>query len=726
MASDGKFSSRHSLPVPGDGQDEPSDDQTQARSITDPSAENWGDIIQTLILSDLDDRLVGKGSLSGRPAAGTDAPRYYLVDDGGEASDEPYLTYNDDTEWHDTSLAAFAREAIVHDAFDLSSTGGEVFKLAELRGENARLRFTLYGAHDPATSKTRVIEGVIRKRGDTGDLDYWTFHDEGGEPGTEVNLLLTETTNDADGDTNNDAYLYAKANGDSAARLVITGVAEGYTRDVTAGLAEADIVGTEQTRTDGTGQGTIEAGAVTVGGHDVALQGAVDIRDYGAVAGDNSASVQSANVTAIQDAVDNEHAVYVPPVGKFHIDASVELPSDTHVIGAIAQMADGDASCIKHHAADGTGAFTNPSGGSTKNSSITGVRFDLAAGGGVGGWVGDLHYSTIQHCAFHFGSGGADIHVTAATGDDTLNNRFRWNHHIGNGNQNRAVRTEGNSGDDEVYGNYMEEYATEAIYLKGWTNAIHGNHIHCAGAGRAIHLDAAFTRIHDNHMGNTAADAIRVTGNTGAAEDGGAYVIITDNSFTNINKGGTANGIIEFVTDTETWDYAQVYANQARRTDGASTVSYFVHLDASSFSEVYIKDNQFESAHVTNRETNETTSKHQFNAGADFRNQSLTGIFDLWFGSGDRKLHTAGGGSDSIGVHSQDDGADIARFYEGLSMDLTAQDLSGLSLGSAEDGRIYRHDGSNSISADGGSTSAAGYYAWDNGQDEWKSLVQFG
>lgn len=58
-------------------------------------------------------------------------------------------------------------------------------------------------------------------------------------------------------------------------------------------------------------------------------------------------------------------------------------------------------------------------------------------------------------------------------------------------------------------------------------------------------------------------------------------------------------------------------------------------------------------------------------------------------------------------------------------LNITEQDLSQLSLAGAATGRMYRHDGSNSISADGGSTSSAGYYVWDNDGNEFKSVVQF-
>lgn len=70
-------------------------------------------------------------------------------------------------------------------------------------------------------------------------------------------------------------------------------------------------------------------------------------------------------------------------------------------------------------------------------------------------------------------------------------------------------------------------------------------------------------------------------------------------------------------------------------------------------------------------------------------------------------------------------GSNVWNFHDDQGVDQAAQDLSALSLTSAENGRIYRHDGSSSISADGGTTSSPGYYVWDNSASEFKSVVQF-
>lgn len=57
-----------------------------------------------------------------------------------------------------------------------------------------------------------------------------------------------------------------------------------------------------------------------------------------------------------------------------------------------------------------------------------------------------------------------------------------------------------------------------------------------------------------------------------------------------------------------------------------------------------------------------------------------------------------------------------------------AQDLSLVptgTVGGTIDGEYFRHDGSNSITADGGSTSATGDYIWSNTDGEWKTVVPY-
>lgn len=68
-------------------------------------------------------------------------------------------------------------------------------------------------------------------------------------------------------------------------------------------------------------------------------------------------------------------------------------------------------------------------------------------------------------------------------------------------------------------------------------------------------------------------------------------------------------------------------------------------------------------------------------------------------------------------------GTNVFNLYDDQGIDIGAQDLS--ALGSPQDGRIYRHDGSNSISADGGTTSSEGYYVYSSTDSEYKALAQF-
>jgi len=56
-------------------------------------------------------------------------------------------------------------------------------------------------------------------------------------------------------------------------------------------------------------------------------------------------------------------------------------------------------------------------------------------------------------------------------------------------------------------------------------------------------------------------------------------------------------------------------------------------------------------------------------------------------------------------------------------MRIQSQDLSTLSLGSADDQKIFHHNGNSSISADGGTSSAKGYYKWSNADSEFKFLA---
>lgn len=70
-------------------------------------------------------------------------------------------------------------------------------------------------------------------------------------------------------------------------------------------------------------------------------------------------------------------------------------------------------------------------------------------------------------------------------------------------------------------------------------------------------------------------------------------------------------------------------------------------------------------------------------------------------------------------------GSNVFNLHDDQGMDMGAQDLSLTTFGATEDGRIYRHNGASSITADGATTSSAGYYLWDNSAAEFKAIVQF-
>lgn len=80
--------------------------------------------------------------------------------------------------------------------------------------------------------------------------------------------------------------------------------------------------------------------------------------------------------------------------------------------------------------------------------------------------------------------------------------------------------------------------------------------------------------------------------------------------------------------------------------------------------------------------------------------------------------------SDEVSVTDANDNPAVVMGSDG-GFHQISQDLSALSLGSGDNGRMFRHDGSASITADGGTTSQPGYYVWDNSVPEWKSVVQF-
>lgn len=71
------------------------------------------------------------------------------------------------------------------------------------------------------------------------------------------------------------------------------------------------------------------------------------------------------------------------------------------------------------------------------------------------------------------------------------------------------------------------------------------------------------------------------------------------------------------------------------------------------------------------------------------------------------------------------DGTELFHIGDNGGFAPVEQDLSGVAVDAYHDKEIYLHDGANSITADGGTTSAAGYYAWDDTNSEWTAIRQF-
>ena len=56
------------------------------------------------------------------------------------------------------------------------------------------------------------------------------------------------------------------------------------------------------------------------------------------------------------------------------------------------------------------------------------------------------------------------------------------------------------------------------------------------------------------------------------------------------------------------------------------------------------------------------------------------------------------------------------------SVGLTPQDLSTLSPGADDDGVLFLHDGTGTITVNGVQTSRADFYRWDNDAGEWARI----
>lgn len=91
----GEQDDRHGLVYPDDGEEAPADGKTRSTPADlDPAATDWGDVIQALIWH-LNRHGGQVGDVANRPAAGADAPRFWLSIGATDAA--PTLYFNDET-----------------------------------------------------------------------------------------------------------------------------------------------------------------------------------------------------------------------------------------------------------------------------------------------------------------------------------------------------------------------------------------------------------------------------------------------------------------------------------------------------------------------------------------------------------------------------------------------------------------------------------------------------
>lgn len=114
-------------------------------------------------------------------------------------------------------LNEFARKRITYHIN--SGSGTRLDKFGEFRGRNGRFRITIVGSVDQGSNSERQIVVTGYKRGSDANGQYRV---EGASPVSDpVDIILTETTNDANGDGYNDAYLYVRSADFSQAKIII-------------------------------------------------------------------------------------------------------------------------------------------------------------------------------------------------------------------------------------------------------------------------------------------------------------------------------------------------------------------------------------------------------------------------------------------------------------------------------------------------------------------------
>jgi hypothetical protein len=128
-----------------------------------------------------------------------------------------------------------------------SASGEEYIKLGEMRVRNFRAKVTIVNAIDQGNQSTRSVVMDLWKRDSTAGANWYVTEDSSSDA---VDIIITTTTNDANSDTYNDAYVYVKC-ADYAATKIIMDVYDSswWTDDYTENLTSGDIVGTEVVNT---------------------------------------------------------------------------------------------------------------------------------------------------------------------------------------------------------------------------------------------------------------------------------------------------------------------------------------------------------------------------------------------------------------------------------------------------------------------------------------------
>jgi len=147
-----------------------------------------------------------------------------------------------------------------------SGGGTEFIKIGEFHRRNARFRIRLVGATDNGQTNERQVEVAGWKRNNTSDAYHTKL---GNDVADEVNIIITQTGIDADGDGSDDAHVYVKADDYANTSKVIIDVEDPgqFKRDVVTGLSSADVVGVTKLDTQNSPSMTTETGKMTIHGN---------------------------------------------------------------------------------------------------------------------------------------------------------------------------------------------------------------------------------------------------------------------------------------------------------------------------------------------------------------------------------------------------------------------------------------------------------------------------